>query len=419
MPVQLTTLDNGLRVTTDAMEGVESVSLGLWIGVGTRHEDPVNNGVAHLVEHMLFKGTKRRSAFDISAQMEDVGAHLNAYTTREVTAYHAKVLRQDAALAADILCDMLQNAQLDIGELEKERGVIIQEIGQSMDQPDDIIFDHVQSVSYPDSGLGRPILGTVDLIKNMPRQAMLDYIGTNYAAPQIVFAAAGAINHDQIVDLANKFCSELPKESKVRGDTAAFTSGDAREEREIEQLHALLSFNGVSYHHPDYFALSVLSTLLGGGMSSRLFQEVREKRGLVYSIYSFMSAYSDVGQFGIYAGTDPSRVGELLPVVAEQMKLVLDHVSEEELRRAKTQLRASLFMAQESTMARAEKLAYNQLMYQRRIDNPEIIEKIDRVTIDDIKRVMRHILAQAPVTGFVGPLHNVPDGDAIARRFAV
>lgn len=419
MTIKMTTLDNGLRVATDHMNGVESVSLGLWVGVGTRHEEAEANGVAHLVEHMLFKGTKRRSAFDISAEMENVGGHLNAYTTREMTAYHAKVLKEDTRLAADVLTDMLQNATLVADELERERGVIIQEIGQSVDQPDDIIFDHVQSVSYPGSGLGRPVLGTPDIIRDMPREKLIEYINGHYAAPQIVFAAAGAVEHDAFVEMAQKMCADFPRVSKTRADSASFAGGDVREARSIEQLHALLMFKGVSYRDPDYFGISVLSTLLGGGMSSRLFQEIREKRGLVYSIYSFASAYQDGGQFGVYAGTDPERIDELLPVVADEMHKVTRDVTEEELQRAKAQLRASLFMAQESSMARAERLAYNQLMHQRFISNEETIKKVEAVTVSDIKRIAGQLLATAPVTGFVGPLTKVPAADAIAKSFAV
>jgi predicted Zn-dependent peptidase len=411
MTSKITVLPNGLRVVTDTMENVETVSMGLWVGVGTRHEEEADNGVAHLVEHMLFKGTERRSAFDISAQME------NAYTTRETTAYYAKILKQDIDLTADVLCDMMQNATLDPGELERERGVVVQEIGQSIDQPDDIIFDHLQAVSYPQSGLGRAILGTSDIIKNIPRDRLTGYIKTNYAAPNIVFAAAGAVHHDHIVDLATKYLDKIPSVSGTHMDPAKFHSGDMREAREIEQLHVALAFDAISYSHEDYFALSVLSTLLGGGMSSRLFQEVREKRGLVYSIYSFVSAYKDGGQFGIYAGTDPLRVDELLPVVAEQMHLLTKGVTDEELNRAKAQLRSSLFMSMESTMSRAEKLAFNQLIYNRIIPNSEILAKIEAVSAADMQRLAVQLLQGLPVSAFVGPLGKVPSGDVVGAAF--
>lgn len=416
--INVTTLSSGLRVATDTIANMETVTLGLWAGVGTRHEEEADNGVAHLVEHMLFKGTARRSAFDISSQMEDVGGHLNAYTTRESTAYYAKVLKADAPLAADILCDMLQNAALDEEELDRERGVIIQEIGQSLDQPDDVIFDLAARTAYPDSGMGRPVLGTADIIRRLPKVRMQHYIRAHYAAPQIIFAASGAITHEAHLALAEQHLSNLGTVAQTKKDKARFQSGDVREARDIEQLHAVISFNGITYHDPDYFAVSVLSTLLGGGMSSRLFQEVREKRGLVYSIYSYASAHSDGGQFGIYAGTDPQRIQELLPVVAQEMHKVTHSVSEAEVKRAKAQLRASILMAQESTMSRAEKLAYNLLMFNRIIPADEIQAKIEAVTAADITRIAANILKIPPVTAFVGPLDQVPAGDAVATLFA-
>lgn len=419
MTIQVTTLPNGLRVASDTIANMESVSIGLWAGVGTRHEEEADNGVAHLVEHMLFKGTQRRSAFQISAEMENVGGHLNAYTTRESTAYYAKVLKNDAALAADLLCDMMLNATLDEEELTRERGVILQEIGQSHDQPDDVIFDHLAATMYPASGLGRPVLGTPEIIRNLPRARLQHYINTHYAAPRMVFAASGAITHEALVGFAEKHLAGLHAKVSVPVDQVSFTSGDTREARDIEQLHVALAFKGVSFHHPDYYGISLLSTLLGGGMSSRLFQEVREKRGLAYSIYAYASAHSDEGQFGVYAGTDPARINELLPVVAEQMHLVTRDVSEEELQRAKAQLRSSLLMAQESTMSRAEKLSYNLLMFDRIIPNDEIVAKIEAVTCTDIQRIMQDLLRVAPVSAFVGPLEHVPDGAAVEKRFAV
>ena len=253
----------------------------------------------------------------------------------------------------------------------------------------------------------------------LPTLYIHPYISSHYAAPHMVFAAAGAVEHDRVVEMVARATGELPRVATLPEDHATFDSGDVREHRDIEQLHALLAFDGVSYLDPDYYAISVLSTLLGGGMSSRLFQEVREKRGMVYSIYSFASAYKDGGQFGIYAGTDPGRIGELLPVVAEELHKAMHDVTEAELKRAKAQLRASLFMAQESTMARAEKLAYNQLVYNRMVPNAEIIEKVEAVGLEDMGRLMKKLLSGKPVSGFVGPLKDVPEEDRIAKIFAV
>jgi predicted Zn-dependent peptidase len=416
--IQTTTLPNGLRVATDRMEGVESVSLGLWVGVGTRHEEAQDNGIAHLVEHMLFKGTKRRSAFDISAEMENVGGHLNAYTTRESTAYYVKVLKEDVALGADVLCDMMQNAVLDEVELDRERGVIVQEIGQSIDQPDDIIFDLLQKQAYPNSGIGRPVLGEAEIIRTIARSRLEHYITSHYAASQIIFSAAGAVEHDKIVALAAQYLDKIPAKATTQEEKAVYAGGDAREERDIEQLHVALSFDGVAYYDPDYYAYSVLSTLLGGGMSSRLFQEIREKRGLVYSIYTYSSSYRDTGQFGLYAGTDPERINELMPVVADEMRKVTQGVTMEEVLRAKAQLRSSLFMAQESTMNRAERLAYNLMLHDRIIPASEIMERIEKVTPEDITRVMEKVLRTPLTSAFVGPLAQVPDGKAIQALFA-
>lgn len=417
MTIKVTTLTNGLRVASDTIAGMESVSIGFWLGVGTRHEPDAANGVAHLVEHMLFKGTPTRDSFAISSAMEDVGGHLNAYTTRESTAYYAKVLKADVNLAADVLSDMLLHASLDETELARERGVILQEIGQSLDQPDDVVFDLLAKQTYPHSGMGKPILGTAEIIRSLPRPAMQAYIQDHYTARQTVFAAAGAIEHEALVALAEKHLAAMPSGVIAGKTTEAFHSGDAREQREIEQLHAVISFKSLPYHAPEYYALQVLSTLLGGGMSSRLFQEVREKRGLVYSISSYVSAHSDGGQFGIYAGTDPERIEELLPVVAEQLLLVTKEVREEELNRAKAQLRASLFMMQESNMARAERLSYNLLCFNRIVPSQEVMDKINAVTLDSIHAIARTLLAHPPATAFVGPLAKVAEGDRIAGLF--
>jgi predicted Zn-dependent peptidase len=419
MPIQLTTLPNGLRVATDTVEGMETTSLGLWVGVGTRHEEAPDNGVAHLVEHMLFKGTRRRSAFDISSQMENVGGNLNAYTTREATAYHAQVLREDGELAADILCDMLLNSVLDEKELDRERGVIIQEIGQSLDQPEDFLSDLVQKEAWGDTGLGRPVLGTAEIIRKIPRTRMQHYLNSHYAGPQIIFAGAGAVTHEQMLAWSNKFLAALPTKANTRTDTASFAGGDAREERDIEQLHAHIAFNSVSWNDKDYFVVNVLSTLLGGGMSSRLFQEVREKRGLAYSIYSYASSFNDGGMFGIYAGTDPKAVDELLRVTGEEMRAITKDVKDDELARAKAQLRASLFMAQESTMARAERLASNLLMYERIVPHEEVVSRIEAVSADDIRRLSTEMLKTRPLTCFVGPLEGVPSPEKAAAPFAL
>ncbi|MBP2226996.1 putative Zn-dependent peptidase [Azospirillum agricola] len=418
MTIRVTTLPNGLRVATDTMPDVQSVSLGCWVGVGTRNEAASVNGVAHLVEHMLFKGTKRRSAFRISEEIENVGGQLNAYTTREQTAYYAKVLHEDAPLALDILADMIQHSALDAEELVRERTVVLQEIGQSADTPDDIIFDHFQATAYPGQALGRPVLGSSEIVGSLPREALVDYIGGHYGAPGMVLSAAGRIEHDRMVDLAFKAFGDLPGHAPPKPEAARYAGGDYREARDLEQMHLVLGFDGVGVHDPDFYAHSVLSTLLGGGMSSRLFQEVREKRGLVYSIYTFTGGYHDGGLFGVYAGTGEDEVAELVPVVCEELAKVGEDVTEDEVARARAQLKAGTLMALESTMSRCEQLGQQLLIYDRPIPVEEIVTKIDAVDRASVVNAAQRLRRSRPTVAALGPIDRLEDYDRIAERLA-
>jgi predicted Zn-dependent peptidase len=415
--VRVTTLPSGLRVVTDRMDGVESVSLGAWVGVGTRNEAPEVNGVAHLVEHMVFKGTRRRSAFDISEQIENVGGHLNAYTTREHTAYYVKVLKEDAELGLDLIADMLQHSVLDEEELGRERAVVLQEIGQAEDTPDDIIFDRFQACAFPDQGLGLPVLGRPEIVGALPRAALVDYLTSHYSAPRLVLAASGKVDHDRLVELAAEAFRSLPEHREIPVGPARYVGGDAREERDLEQLHLVIGFEGVGVNDPDYYAHSVLSTLLGGGMSSRLFQEVREKRGLAYSVHTFSGAYEDAGLFGIYAGTGPKEARELVPVVADEVCKVGEAVGEDEVRRARNQIKASILMSLESTMSRCEQLGQQFLIFGRHLPPEEVVAKIDAVDADAVRRAARRLRASAPTVAALGPLKGLEDHDGIAARF--
>lgn len=416
MSIRVTTLPNGLRVATDSMPDVQSVSLGCWVGVGTRNERAEVNGVAHLVEHMLFKGTERRSAFRISEEIENVGGQLNAYTTREQTAYYAKVLHEDTPLALDLIADMLQHSTLDEEELGRERTVVLQEIGQAADTPDDIIFDHFQATAYPGQALGRPVLGSSDIVGALPRSALVDYIGGHYSAPGIVLAAAGRLDHDRLVDMALQSFGRLPSGPVPETEDSHYVGGDYREARDLEQMHLVLGFEGVGVHDPDYYAHSVFSTLLGGGMSSRLFQEVREKRGLVYSIYTFAGAYRDGGLFGVYAGTGEDEVTDLIPVVCDELMKVAEDVTEEEVARAAAQLRAGTLMALESTMSRCEQLGQQLLAYGRPVPVEEIVQKIGEVDRDAVVRVARRLRASRPTVAALGPISRLEEYDRIAAR---
>ena len=279
MTTQLSTLANGLRVATDRIDTVDTVSLGIWVDVGTRHEQADINGVAHFLEHRAFKGTTRRSALTIAEEIEAVGGHLNAYTSRESTAYYAKVLKEDVQLALDILSDILQNSTFQPEEIERERAVILQEIGQANDTPDDIVFDHFQECAYPDQAMGRPVLGSPEIIRKIERETVIGYLRKHYGAQRMVLAAAGHVDHERLAELADNLLGGLPAERPATTEPAYYAGGDRREQRDLEQLHLVLGFPGVVLGDPDYYAASVLSTALGGGMSSRLFQEIREKRG--------------------------------------------------------------------------------------------------------------------------------------------
>lgn len=416
--VRITTLPNGLRVATDTMAHVESVSLGAWVGVGTRHEEAEINGISHLLEHMAFKGTEKRSPQAIAEEIEAVGGVLNAYTSRENTAYYAKVLADDVPLSVDILSDILQHSTFDAEELRREQQVVVQEIGQAHDTPDDIIFDFFQESAYPDQPMGRPVLGTADSVNAMRRETLIDYIGQQYGPQKMVFAAAGKVDHEKLVEMVGEAFADLKPSVEKNEAPAAYRGGERREERDLEQVHLLLGFDSLSYDDPDYYALSVFSTLFGGGMSSRLFQEIREKRGLVYSIYSFQSAFRDGGLFGIYAGTGDEQVAELVPVLCDSFRDVAGSLTEAELGRARAQLKAGLLMGRESTGNRCEQLAQQLLVYGRAIPPAELVEKVEAVDAAAVERVVARLLASRPTLASIGPVAHVETLDRVAERLA-
>jgi predicted Zn-dependent peptidase len=413
---QVSTLPNGLRIVTDRMDGVEAASIGIWVDVGTRDEPAAINGVAHLLEHMAFKGTERRSARAIAEEIETVGGHLNAYTSREHTAYYARVLKDDVPLAVDLLSDILQNSVFDAEELTRERTVILQEIGQALDTPDDLIFDQFQECAYPDQGLGRPVLGQEEIIRTIPREAVADYMHGHYGASRMVLSAAGAVDHDKLVELAASRFGGLGDPPAIRPEAARYVGGDRREEKDLEQVHLVLGFPSVGFDDPDYYAAQLLSTLVGGGMSSRLFQEIREKRGLVYTIYAFGAAYKDGGLFGIYAGTGEDEVEELMPVLCGSLVETADTLTEAEIARTRAQLKASLLMGLESSASRAEHYANHMLIYGRPLASAEIVRQIEAVDQAAIARVARRIFAAPPTFTALGPIGKVEDFDRIARR---
>lgn len=416
--IKTTTLSNGLRIVTDTVPSVESVALGVWLGVGTRDEDLRVNGAAHMVEHMLFKGTSKRSASELVEVIENVGGHMNAYTSREITSYHIHLLKDDVPLAVDVLSDMVQHSTMPEDEVERERGVILQEIGMCFDTPDDIIFDNYYETAYPKQAFGAPILGTNDIIKNMQRGDLMGYVDRLYTPTRMVIAASGNLDHDSFVKEVEEKFNALPDDKNHERVLADYKGGEHRETRDLEQSHVILGFQGIPRLDEEYYTAQILSTLLGGGMSSRLFQEVREKRGLVYSIYSFHSTQSDSGQFGIYAGTGPDKLPELVPVICEEIQKIGYTIADEELARAKAQLRSSILMARESMMSRTDQNAKSMLL-RGEIRSPEtVIERINAVEKVDLKAVAEKIFSSTPTLAALGPLDALEDFGEIKTRLA-
>lgn len=416
--IEVTRLDNGLTIITERMDRVETVSFGAYVSIGTRDETAANNGVSHFLEHMAFKGTERRSAAQIAEDIENVGGYINAYTARETTAYYVKLLKNDLALGVDIIGDILTHSTFLDAEVERERGVILQEIGQANDTPDDIIFDQFQERAFPEQPMGRPTLGSEELVSTMTRDTLMSYMREHYTTHNITIAAAGNLHHQDVVALVKEHFRDLPTHQTPRPRAASYEGGELRTTRELDQAHLVMGFPSVSYMHPDHYAVMILSTLLGGGMSSRLFQEIRERRGLVYSVYSFASPFSDSGLFGLYAGTGEEQTAELVPVMIDELKRLQDGLSEAELSRARAQLKSSLLMSLESTGSRCEQLARQIQVHNRPIPTAETVGKIDAVTEDDILRVARTIFSGTPTFTAIGPVGNMPSLEDITARLA-
>ena len=416
--VRLTRLPSGLLVVSEHMPRVETVSIGAYVHAGTRNETAEENGASHFLEHMAFKGTARRDAASIAREIENVGGHINAYTAREQTAYYCKVLKEDTALAADIIGDILCHSTLVPEELERERGVILQEIGQANDTPDDIIFDHFQNACFPDQAMGRPTLGTEAIIERMPREALTQYMARHYGPSRMVVAAAGAVDHDALLGMVNAHFGDLPVVTEHEPETGRYTGGEFREERDLDQVHLVLGFPSAHYTDADHYPVLLLSTLLGGGMSSRLFQEIREKRGLVYSIYSFANPYHDTGVFAVYAGTGEDQVAELLPVAIEELRRVQGDVTVDELNRAKAQLRASLLMSLESTGSRCEQISRQLQVHGRVIPTEETKQRIAAVTVEDIQRAAKRLFRTQPTLATMGPIGKVMSLGEISGKLA-
>lgn len=381
MSIEVTKLPSGLTVITDVMPHLETAALGVWAGVGGRHEEAHEHGISHLLEHMAFKGTASRSAREIAEEIEAVGGDLNAATSTETTAYYARVLKADVPLALDVLADILANPTFDADELEREKNVIAQEIGAAQDTPDDVIFEYANELAFPNQPMGRSLLGTPQTLATFSRDTLNGYLEQHYRAPNMVVAAAGAVDHRAVVAEVEQRFAKFRGPAAAKPLPAAFGGGGRVVKRDLEQAHVTLAFEGLSQTDPTLFSLQTYTNILGGGMSSRLFQEVREKRGLCYSIQSFHMAYADIGYFGLYTGADSRDTPELMQLVIDEMHKAADDISEREVARAKAQMKAGMLMALESCSARVERLGRHILSFGRPIPVEEMVARIDAVTV--------------------------------------
>jgi predicted Zn-dependent peptidase len=420
MSVEVTRLASGLAVVTDAMPHLQTASLGVWVGCGSRDEEADEHGISHLLEHMAFKGTSRRTARQIAEEIEAVGGDLNAATGVEATAYYARMLKADVPLALDVLADILSDPSFDPEELQREQNVIVQEIGAVEDAPDDVVFEKLQETAFPGQPVGRSILGRRETVRSFDRKRLGSYLKRNYRAPDMLVVAAGAVDHAAVVGEVEARFTGFGGPPAGPPAPARFVGGSHIETRDIEQVHVALALHGLAQRDPDLFALQVFTSVLGGGMSSRLFQEVREIRGLCYSIYTFHAPYSDTGMFGLYAGTDAADVPELMRVVVGEIANAAEQLTEAEVSRAKVQMKASLLMALESSGARAEQLARQMFAWGRPVPLEELIARIEAVTVARASAAGRALIARGrPAISVLGPGPGLESAATIAESLRV
>ena len=411
-------LANGVRVVTEDMPSMESAAVGLWVGAGARHEAADQNGIAHFLEHMAFKGTERRSALAIAEEIEDVGGYINAYTSREVTAYYARVLKDDVGLAVDLIADIVLNPVFDPREIEVERNVILQEIGQTLDTPDDIVFDWLQEAAYPEQPMGRAILGPAERVRGFGQGDLHRFVRQNYGPEQIILAAAGAVDHDAIARMAEDLLGHLAPRPQAVPDPARFGGGEVRQVRDLEQAHFCLGLPQPGYRDDAIYAAQVFTSALGGGISSRLFQEAREKRGLCYSIFASVAAYEDAGLLTIYAGTGEADIGGLSELVIDELRRAADDMTEAEAARARASMKSGMLMGLESPSSRAERLARVMAVWDRVPPLSEAIERIDAVDAATLRDHARALLSRAPALALYGPVARAPEAARLAERLA-
>ncbi|WP_316859383.1 pitrilysin family protein [uncultured Cohaesibacter sp.] len=418
MTVNMTRLANGMAVVSDEMPHLKSTSVGVWVNAGSRSEKRGEHGISHLLEHMAFKGTKTRTSAQIVEEIETVGGEVNAATGIENTSYFARILEDDLPLAIDILGDILVNSAFDADELEREKQVIIQEIGAAYDMPEDRVFDHILELAFPDQALGRPILGTPETVHAFVPDDIRTYMATHYHGPNMILAAAGAVRHEDLVKLGEKAFGGFSNRSAARLEAARYVGGESRDlQKDLMEAQIVLGFEGRSYKEGDFYVAQLLAAILGGGMSSRLFQEVREKRGLCYSVYAFHWGFADSGLFGIHAATGSEHLDELMPVITGELLRLFDDLGEKELDRARAQIKAGLLMGTESPSSRASQLARQMTLYGRPRSLEEIEQTVADITVKDVLALAEQLFTRSsPSLASVGPVDSLMRVDEIAER---
>ncbi|MCO6006453.1 insulinase family protein [Actinoallomurus purpureus] len=412
--VRRTVLPGGLRVVTETVPTVRSVAFGIWAGVGSRDESIEDTGASHYLEHLLFKGTRKRTALEISSLMDAAGGEMNAFTAKEYTCYYARVLDSEMPLAIDVVSDMVTNSLIEPQDVDAERGVILEEIAMHDDDPTDAVHDEFSEALFGDTPLGRPILGTVESISGIGRDRIARYYRDRYIPQNLVVSAAGNVDHDEVVRHVQAAFEgvlgdrgQLPSTPRIGGPGAVPSSGVRSIVRPTEQANLILGTVGITRTDERRFALGVLNAALGGGMSSRLFQEIREKRGLAYSVYSYNSQYADTGIFGVYAGCLPAKVDEVLEICREEVASVAEHgITEEELERGKGQLRGSFVLGLEDTGSRMSRIGKSELVYDSLLSVDDILARIEAVTLDDVRAVGRDILGRPMTLTVIGPFEG-------------
>ncbi|MGO4387252.1 M16 family metallopeptidase [Microvirga sp. 2YAF29] len=411
--VDITRLSNGLTVATERMPEIATATLGVWVGTGSRHEQAHEHGLSHLIEHMAFKGTARRSARQIAEDIENVGGDINAATSVEYTSYTARVLGENVDVALDVLGDILINSAFDEAELAREKGVILQEHAAVEDTPDDLIYDAFMETAFTGQPVGRPILGTPDTIKSFDADTIRAFLAREYIPAKMVLAAAGDVDHAQIVDAAERLFGSMPAADIQQPHSGTYTGGERRISRKLEQANIVLGLPGLSFKDPGYYGAHLFAHILGGGLTSRLWHEVRETRGLAYSIDSFHWPFSDCGLFGIGAGTAGADVKNLMEVTLACMRQATQDISEIEMIRAKAQMKVALLTALETPGGRIERVARQLLSWGRIVGSDEIVKKVDVLDQDHVRAAGSRLLEGQPTLAAIGPIKGLPSLDKI------